>query len=197
MFGFTAFGLSAIPRPTVGLLRFSSLGEIAALYLAICIVVVLLVRVWAASPFGLALQAARDDTRLLESLAKNPHALRRAAFAVAGGLAALAGALYASYVTYIDSTSFDFSESMFFLSIVIVGGAGTWKGPLLGSVLLVLVPELLRLVPLPQGSGPHVRQVLFAVLLLLALRYRPQGLLGRYALDSARSSKTEHIFVGS
>jgi len=178
-----AFGLGGIPHPVLGSWRADGLAEIAALYWVIAVLVLLLLRLWATSPFGLALQAVRDDARLSESLGKDPRALSAAAFTIAGGLAALGGALLASYVTYIDSTSFAFPESVFFLSIVILGGAGAWQGPLLGTALLVLAPEILRFVPLPQGSGPNVREILFALILLITLRYRPQGLLGRYALD--------------
>ena len=178
-----AFGLGGIPRPAWGSWRADTLAELAALYWVIAILVLLLLRLWTTSPFGLALQAVRDDARLAESLGKDPRALSAAAFTVAGGLASLGGVLLASYVTYIDSTSFAFPESVFFLSIVILGGAGSWQGPLLGTILLSLVPEFLRFVPLPQGSGPHVREILFVVILLVLLRYRPQGLLGRYALE--------------
>jgi branched-chain amino acid transport system permease protein len=53
-------------------------------------------------------------------------------------------------------------------------------GPLLGTVLLLLLPEALRFAEIPESIAPNLRQVIYGVLIIVIMRYRPQGLLGEY-----------------
>ncbi len=95
--------------------------------------------------------------------------------------AATAGSLYAHYLTYIDPRSFTVTESILVISMVIIGGAGSPWGPLVGAVTLVSLPEALRFVGLPDSVAANVRQILYGSLLVLIMMLRPQGLVGRYA----------------
>lgn len=135
------------------------------------------------SPYGRTLQAVRDDQMAASALGKNTVSFKRSAFTLAGAVAGLAGVLFAGYATYIDPTSFALDESVFILCVVIIGGAGNMRGPILGAVTLVLLPEVLRIVRLPETVSANMRQLIYGLLLVLMMRFRPQGIAGKYAFD--------------
>jgi branched-chain amino acid transport system permease protein len=138
------------------------------------------------SPFGRVLKAIREDELAAASLGKNVEQLKVTAFAISGGLAALSGGLFAGYMRFIDPTSFTLNESIFVLSIVIIGGAGSFVGPPVGAVLLVLLPEVLRALRMPEAVAASLRQVIYGLLLVLLMLHKPQGLLGDYQFDRGR-----------
>ena len=139
--------------------------------------------VWQLSsgPFGRVLHAIREDEVFAKSLGKNTVLVKIVAFAVSSALAALAGSLYAHYISYIDPTSFTVMESILVISMVIIGGAGSLSGPLIGAVVLVMLPELLRFVGLPSSVAANLRQIIYGGLLVAMMLVRPQGLIGKYA----------------
>jgi ABC-type branched-subunit amino acid transport system permease subunit len=130
------------------------------------------------SPFGRLLRALRDDEVGAAALGKNVAAAKIAVFACSGAIAAFAGSLYAHYVSYVDPRSFDISVSILLLLMVMAGGAGTLIGPILGAAVLALLPEALKFLPLPPGVAAAMRQLLYGLLLILVVYFRPQGLLG-------------------
>ena len=99
-----------------------------------------------------------------------------------------AGSLYAHYVSYVDPRSFDISVSILVLLMVMAGGAGTLIGPLLGAVLLALLPEALKFLPLPPGAAAATRQLLYGLMLILVVYFRPQGLFGPAPVRTAHAS---------
>lgn len=133
----------------------------------------------AASPFGRVLQALRDDEIGASALGKNVAGAKLSACALSSAIAAFAGSLYAHYSAYVDPLSFDIGVSIVALLMVMLGGAGTLTGPLLGAVVLTLLPEALKFLPLPPGSAAPARQLVYGALLVLVVFFRPQGLLGR------------------
>jgi len=69
------------------------------------------------------------------------------------------------------------------LATVVVGGTGNFQGPLVGAVVLLLLPELLRWMHLPDSYGASIRLLTFGLLLVLLMHFRPQGIAGRYRLE--------------
>jgi len=134
----------------------------------------------ASSPFGRVLHAIRENEVTVGALAKNARRYKVSAFAVSAMLAAMAGSLYAHYITYIDPTSFTINESILVLSMVIIGGAGSKWGPLLGAVVLVTLPEALRFVGMPSAIAANMRQIIYGLALVACMLWRPQGLIGEY-----------------
>ena len=174
-----ALGLSRIPRPRILGLEITSNQSYAILYIAIAAVCVLLLHYVTTAPFGKALNAVREDETAATSLGKNVRSVRIRAFAISAAGAGLAGAMYGHYVTYIDATSFTFTESVYILSLVVVGGVATTRGPIFGALILVLAPELLRFVGFSTDSDANIRQLLYGVLLIAFALLRPRGLVGR------------------
>ena len=136
------------------------------------------------SPFGRLLKAIREDEVLCQSLGKSIGAAKVSVFTVSAGIAGLAGGLFAHYISYIDPSSFTVMESVVIISIVVVGGAGSFWGPIAGAIVLVSVPEMLRFVGLPTAIAANVRQMLYGVALIAFMMWRPRGFLGEYAFRS-------------
>lgn len=132
------------------------------------------------SPLGRVLRAIREDEGAAQALGKNTARIKLGVFAVSAGLAAIAGALYAHYVSYIDPSSFTVMESILILSMVIIGGTGSRWGAIVGAVVLILLPEVLRFIGLPSSLAADLRQLLYGLLLVLTMLFRPQGLMGNY-----------------
>jgi len=97
-------------------------------------------------------------------------------------MAAIAGSFFASYITFIDPSSFTLMESVFILVIIILGGLANLRGSILGALFLILLPEILRFVGFPTDIAAQMRQVVYGVILILFMLYRPQGLIGEYKL---------------
>jgi len=176
-------GLPGIPRPAIFGWEVSS--HIGFLLLIACFCALTL---WVShrivhSPFGRVLKAIREDEVFAQAQGKNVAAYKVLVFVIGAGMAAVAGSMYAYYISFIDPTSFTIMESIFIISIVIIGGAGSLWGSVIGAVVLVTLPELLRFVGLPSSVAANIRQILYGGLLVAFMMWRPQGLLGEYAFQ--------------
>jgi branched-chain amino acid transport system permease protein len=126
----------------------------------------------------------REDERAAGAMGINTNTLALRAIALAGGVAGLAGALYAGYVTYIDPTSFSLQEAIFIVTLLLLGGSGNIKGPLAGAVVMVALPEVLRFVGLPDTVAANVREIIYGGILAALMYWRPQGLAGTTSIKS-------------
>ncbi len=122
-----------------------------------------------ASALGRILVAISEDEIFCQSLGKNVSLAKLQSFILGAMLAAIPGALYAHYVSFIDPSSFTIHESIFILSIIIVGGMGNLWGSLAAAAFMILVPEALRFVGLPSGIAANVRQMLYGAALVLVV----------------------------
>jgi branched-chain amino acid transport system permease protein len=174
-------GLPGIPQPEVFGYKFSSHLDFLLLSLFFAVVVYLISRRLVNAPFGNVLRAIREDELFSQSLGKNVNLYKVLIFSVGAGLVAIGGALYAYYITFIDPTSFTVPESIFMLSIVIVGGAGRLSGSIIGAILLVSIPELLRFIGMPSSIAANMSQILYGGLLVLFMMFRPKGILGEFS----------------
>jgi branched-chain amino acid transport system permease protein len=116
-----------------------------------------------------------------QSLGKNTLRFKVTAFMVSAALAALAGSLYAHYLTYIEPSAFSVMESILVVSMVIIGGSGSRWGALVGAAVMVILPEALRFVGVPTSSAANVRQICYGMSLIAILVIRPRGLMGTYS----------------
>lgn len=135
------------------------------------------------SPFGRVLKGIREDEMFAQSAGKDVVSYKVVVCVIGGAIAGVAGALYAYYVSYIDPTSFTVAESIFIVCIVIIGGAGSVWGPVVGSILLVVLPEALRFIGLPSQVQANGRQIIYGGLLVAFIIWRPSGLVGKYRFE--------------
>ena len=174
------YGISGIPSPSIFGFKIQGLPIWFAFSSIVMLVCVFIISIIMDSPFGRTLKSIRDNEIAAGSLGKNVPYFKVRTFAVAAGFAAVSGMLFSGYMRYIDPTSFTVMESVFILSIIIIGGAGNLRGPIIGSVVLVVLPELLRFLGMPDAIAANMRQVIYGVAMILLIRWRPQGLLGEY-----------------
>lgn len=133
------------------------------------------------SPFGRVLRTIREDEILGAAFGKNTLRFKVTAFALGAAIAASAGSLYAHYMAFIDPSNFDFMQSVLILSMVMIGGADSMVGPLIGAIIIIALPEALRFLGLPSSMAGHLRQIFYGTLLVVVVVFRPRGLRGHYA----------------
>ena len=100
-------------------------------------------------------------------------------FAIAGGFAALTGALTAFYLRFVDVTSFSLFTMILLLAMVFVGGSRSLWGAMVGPAVLLLFPEIFRFVGQTSLPIAFIQQLLYGLLLVLLMLFRPEGLVGR------------------
>ena len=173
-------GISGIPQPRFFGFQVSSYPEFVIVAAVFAILSAVIVHRLSVSPYGRVLRAIREDEAFVQALGKNPLRFKITAFLVSAALAASAGSLYAHYISYIAPNSFTVLDSILVLSMVIIGGAGSLFGPIIGAIVLVLLPEALRFLGLPGSTSANLRQIIYGSILVAMMMVRPQGLLGRY-----------------
>ncbi|HEX3031415.1 MAG TPA: branched-chain amino acid ABC transporter permease, partial [Bacillota bacterium] len=123
------------------------------------------------SRFGRALKAIRDDEIAAEAMGVNITRYKIQAFAIGSFLAGVGGGLYAHVIAYINPSDFAFQKSIDILCMVVLGGLGSIPGTVLGASVLSVAPEFLRFMD-------QYRMLVYGVLLVVLMVFRPNGLLG-------------------
>lgn len=172
-------GLPGIPKPVIFGISFSSNFSFMILTALIALASYYLIKKIVTSPFGNVLEAIRDDELATKTLGKSTFKMKSSALAISAFFAGIAGSLYASYITFIDPSSFTLMQLIPILCIVIIGGLASLKGTAIATVFLVLLPEPLRFIGFPSSVVGPARQILYALILLLILIYKPKGFYGK------------------
>jgi ABC-type branched-subunit amino acid transport system ATPase component/ABC-type branched-subunit amino acid transport system permease subunit len=163
-------GVLNIPRPMIGGQRL--LLERQFLLIVIALVLAsLLLRNLIRSPWGRAFVAVRENPIAAEAIGLSTLVVKTTAFAISAALAGLAGHLFAFFQGFISPEAFEFDTSIFLLTIVILGGAGTLVGPLIGAAVLTFLPELL------QGFTDY-RLIIYGGIIVITLYALPLGIVG-------------------
>lgn len=177
------YGIPGIPGIKIlGLWPLPGIWGYFILTTLVCLAVIIVFKRIKYSPYGRVLKAMRSDELSVQALGRNTVLFKSWAFFLSAAFSALAGLFYASYVTYIDPTSFTLDESIFIVSALFIGGVGNIKGPVLGAVFVVLLPEVLRFVGMPDTFAANMRQIIYGLALVLVMYFRPQGLWGENVL---------------
>lgn len=130
------------------------------------------------STHGRAMISIREDETAAESVGVNATRYKVAAFTIGAFFAGLAGAVYASYFYFIKPDLFGFQRSVDILVVVVFGGMGSISGSIIASILLVILSTLLQ-------SVTELRMVIYALLLIVTMIFRPQGIMGSRELSTA------------
>tara|TARA_R110002020_G_scaffold165700_2_gene353337 strand:+ start:22008 stop:23267 length:1260 start_codon:yes stop_codon:yes gene_type:complete len=121
-------------------------------------------------PIGRAWEALREDEIACRSLGINPTAIKLNAFTIGATFAGFAGCFFAARQGFISPESFTFIESAIILAIVVLGGMGSQLGVILAAIIMTILPELAR-------EFNEYRMLLFGLMMVLMMIWRPQGLL--------------------
>jgi branched-chain amino acid transport system permease protein len=141
------------------------------------------------SRVGRAFVAIRDNDTAARVMGINLHAYKLFAFVTSAFITGIAGALYGIYLSFVSVEGFPFLLSIEALAILIVGGLGSALGAVLGTVLIVLLPEATRLVfslfsaqmdALFSTGAQELKSMLYGLVIILFLRFQPRGLVGAW-----------------
>lgn len=135
------------------------------------------------SPFGRFLKVIREDEEVARAFGRDIVSFKVRCVVVGAGAAGLAGAMWAHYVTYISPADFTIEVTILVLLSVVLGGRGTFAGPILGAFLIVFVQEAVRFLPLPPEWGRLVvplHGIIFGCVLVTMMIRRPQGFIAEH-----------------
>ena len=134
------------------------------------------------SPYGRAFIAIRDNEIAADTMGINTTTYKIMSFCIAAFIAGVAGGLYSHVLSFIQPDSFSFAKSSDFLVYLYAGGSGSMTGSLVGAVLLTVLPEVLRFLS-------DWRLAIYAVVLVIVMLYRSEGLCGNYEFPFMRISR--------
>jgi branched-chain amino acid transport system permease protein len=163
-------GVLNIPRPVIAGFRLSLEGQFV-LIVAMAAVITLLLRNLMRAPWGRSLVAVRENPIAAEAVGLDTRAVKTVAFTISAALAGAGGHLFAFLQGFISPEAFEFDASIFFLTMVIFGGAGTLAGPLVGAPLMTFLPELLQ-------RFVDFRLIIYGLLIVGSLYALPRGVIG-------------------
>jgi branched-chain amino acid transport system permease protein len=129
---------------------------------------------------GRFLHALRDDPHAAVGLGIQPLHVYARAFGLTGCISGLSGVLYASYATYINPNVFGSDTSILLISMVLVGGASTRMGPILGTLILLAMPEIIRTLGGGISAIGAINYIVMGLILVAFAVFRPKGILGGY-----------------
>lgn len=180
-------GIVGISYPDFGFFKLTNMTQ--CYYLALIFVVLLMIylKVLMKSRVGRCLLAIRDDDKAAELVGIDVSQYKLKAFMISAAYCAIAGTLYAHVIRYISPDSFRADESQLILCCVIIGGIGTFKGPVIGAILLTVLPELFR-------SLQDFRMVLYGIILMIVIIFFPGGVAKYWDL---LISKIKSLVTGS
>jgi branched-chain amino acid transport system permease protein len=135
------------------------------------------------SDTGRALISIREDELAAEAMGVNVTRYKVTSFVIGSAFAGIAGVLFAHYNKFLHPNDFQFIKSFEIIIMIVIGGMGSMTGAILGAIVVTLLPELLRRLPEIQvGESTFeftdLRLVIFALILILTMILRPQGILG-------------------
>ncbi|WP_438348068.1 branched-chain amino acid ABC transporter permease [Paenibacillus sp. FA6] len=164
-------GIPGIPAPTLFGYTFSGKIEFYYLILVLVLITFFVINRIVHSGVGLSLLTIREDETLAKSIGIRPNKYKLLAFTVGGFFAGIAGAFWASYISFVSPDAFRYLDSVNILAMVILGGTASLPGSILGATLLVLAPELLRYMS-------DYRMMLMGLAIVLMMIFKPTGFWG-------------------
>ncbi|MCL4558934.1 MAG: branched-chain amino acid ABC transporter permease [Deltaproteobacteria bacterium] len=167
-------GIMGIPRPSLLGLQLSTGTEFFYLTLLFVIVQVYVLSRIDRSRLGRYALAINENEQASEMVGINTYRVKAIYFMLSAFFGGIAGVLFASKQMFVSPDSFTFTESVYVLAMVILGGMGNIAGVIAGAFTLVVLPEVLR------GFVVY-RMLIFALLLITMMLFRPEGLVGRKA----------------
>jgi branched-chain amino acid transport system permease protein len=179
----------AVQRPEIFGVSFDSDAAFTQLCLGFAILTLFATLNIRRSRVGRAFVAIRDNDTAARVMGINLHAYKLFAFVTSAFITGIAGSLYGIYLSFVSVEGFPFLLSIEALAILIVGGLGSALGAVLGTILIVLLPEATRLVfslfsaqinALFSTGAQELKSMLYGLVIILFLRFQPRGLVGAW-----------------
>jgi branched-chain amino acid transport system permease protein len=169
-------GITNIPPARLFGFSFDTPAHYLVLTLACLAAVIVIVRALVRGSFGRSLKAIRDNEIAAATYGKNVAVVKTIAVAVSSSLAAVAGSLYAFYMSFVNVESFVLDTSVLLIAMVVIGGVATLTGPIVGTMLILLLPAALSYLPgLPSTEIGSIQQIVYGAAMVLLMIFRPGG----------------------
>lgn len=165
-------GLPGIPAPSIFGVELDSKMAFYYLVLLFVVIVTVFLSRLTTSGFGIAMMTVKEDEIAAQSIGIYPMKYKLLAFTLSAMIAGVTGSIYATYVSFISPDTFLFNDSATILAMVVLGGIGSLPGSVIGAVILTVIPELLR-------SFSEYRMMLYGILLVVMMNFRPTGIYGQ------------------
>lgn len=174
-------GIQKIPMPTLFGLTINPYKKYAFLVMVTLFVIIayILFQRLARSRMGRALTAVREDEIAAQSMGINITKYKVYAFVLGASVAGIAGSLQAAFSLSVTPGTYTFMVSVMVLCMVVLGGMGNFKAAILGTFIIQLISYFPQLTGLSSVIPPQFKQILFGLILVVMMIWRPQGLLGR------------------
>lgn len=173
-------GIGGIPFPVIFGREMNTTSELALVGGLLLLLVVSFCYGLSKTHFTTVLECFRDNEIGAISLGKDPFFYRLMSISISAAIVGVGGGFFASTNGYIDASSFTLSESILIVSMILIGGTGNLIGPICGACFYVLLPEAIRLIPINDAQGASLQAVVYALVLVLVVRFRPNGMFGKY-----------------
>lgn len=134
------------------------------------------------SSFGRCMKAIREDESLAKVMGYKTEQFKSFIFTFSAMLSGIAGALFASYIGFVDPSTFQLKEGIFLFTIIILGGLSSGVGSIAGTLILISLPEVLRFIGLSSDNAAQIQQIIYGAALVLIMIIKPQGLFGKYKM---------------
>ncbi|MBP5399786.1 MAG: branched-chain amino acid ABC transporter permease [Alphaproteobacteria bacterium] len=177
-----ALGIYGIGKPAIGSYTFYSNATFLGLIFIFTVAVYLLYMWIDRSSFGRVLKGLREDEKLTQSMGYKTKHYKSIIFVLSATLSGVAGSFFASYIAFIDPSTFQLKEGIFLFTIIIVGGLSSALGSVVGALVLISLPEVLRFIGLPYETAAQLQQIIYGAMLVLMMVFKPQGLFGKYRM---------------
>jgi branched-chain amino acid transport system permease protein len=176
-------GIQRIPMPVILGFTINPYKKYAFLVMVIVFVIVayILFQRLARSRMGRALAAVREDEIAAQSMGINITKYKVYAFILGASVAGIAGSLQATFTLSVTPGTYTFMVSVMVLCMVVLGGMGNFKASILGAFIIQFISYFPQLTGLSSVIPPQFKQILFGLILVVMMIWRPQGILGREA----------------
>ncbi len=186
-------GINGIPGPSIFGTTLSSMDKLPWILIiwASVLITYYFIRRVVRSRVGRALEAIREDEIAASSMGINTARYKIGSFTTGAFFGGIAGSLFAAFNQSVAPLTFDFMMSIMILCMAVLGGLGNSFATIVGTVIIVIASELPRLLGISHIIPPQLNQILFGLILVLMMIYRPQGIIGRIKLNYAKIIKEE------
>jgi branched-chain amino acid transport system permease protein len=178
-------GLASIPKAQIGSFQFQT-DHFYYLALVCLVLAMILQKRIVESSFGLRLRAMKFSEIGVSSVGIDVYRLKVVVFVASAAFAGFGGTLFAHQQNYVSPDNFQFFSSVFFLLAVLFGGAGTFYGPVLGALVLTLLPEMLH-------DFDKFRLIVYGGIILITLYFLPKGILGIFNFSISDDTKENDL----
>lgn len=175
-----ALGIKGIAAPHV--FNFSSRVSLLILVFSVLFLFFLFLQILLKSSYGIILKSIREHETISEMMGHDRQSYRRSMFILSGIMLGFSGAFLASFISAIDPLLFTYYLSVLLIMMTIVGGLASLPGSLFGATILILLPEALRFLGVPNSILAETQHILYGMTMIVLMVMRPVGILGKYRI---------------